>query len=288
MFNKELRVWFCWRVWGFSRVGVFVFFSFTSPHCRQFPDLLQAHLWPGTNKPTRGARLQSLPPVAPATQRGEISCPQLWVGRFVLAVWVGVPTVPNVSHLQWEMVGILRICKQSPSVQRVGREAVPAPASLESQQGIFFPCPGFPANLCCLACIFDRKLSLCVAGWRFATSYKRSCLDILHCSSSFASAPTSPKLEADGRRASSWRPRSTGHSADGLWLSVKVYKMGVHSFYLKAHLCLRGYFCSTLLWKNHFIGCLILHQSNFKAHWDRGRWCLSLHTDFNKPHGSQC
>jgi len=158
------------------------------------------------------------------------------------------------------MVGILCICKQSPSVLRVGRGAMPAPSSLEKQQGIFFPCPGFPADLLCYL-----KLSLCRGGWKFVMSRKGSFLGILHCSSSFASASASPRLKADGHWGSPWRPVRADHFPDGLCLAAKVYEKGVHCFYLKAQLCLWSYFCNTPLLKNNFIGCLILHQSNFKA-----------------------
>lgn len=145
-----------------------------------------------------------------------------------MCVWVHVPTVPNVSHLQWKMVGILHICKQSPSVLRVGIEVVPVPSSLESQPGSFFPCPDFLAGL--YVWLLIKPEHSCVEIHR---SHKGSFSSILCYSSSSAGASASPDLEWDGGWCSSWSSLKMGSA---LWLQAEVYKRGVCCTFLTVQL----------------------------------------------------
>lgn len=181
------------------------------------------------------------------------------------------------------MIGAHHIHKWSPSVLMLEREVMPAPSSLERQQRILFPCLGFPGNLQCSLTLFVCRLTLCITQWSFSTLHTGSFLG-----TSFAGTFASLKLEAGGHWGSSCVPVSISHwHWQALTLSRGAQE-GVHCFYLKGQLCLWSYFCNILVLNNHFIHCLILHQSNFKVHWDRGRSCLGLHTDFNKPHGLLC
>lgn len=150
------------------------------------------------------------------------------------------------------------------------------------------PLLGFPVNLYCSLTMFDCGLTLCITDWSFAALHTGSFLGILLYSSSFSSTSAPLKLEGGGRWGSSFVPVCASNLHWRALTLSKGAQEGVHCFYLKAQLCLWSYFCNTLVLKNHFIRCLILHQSNLKAHWDRGRWCLGLHADFNKPHGLQC
>lgn len=144
------------------------------------------------------------------------------------------------------------------------------------------PLLGFPVNLYCSLTMFDCRLTLWITEWSFATLHTGSSLGVLLYSSSSASTSASLKLEGGGH---SFVPVSSSCLHRQALTLSKGAQEGMHCFYRKAQLCLQSYFCNTLVLKNHFIRCLILHQSNLKAHWDSGRWCLGLHADFNKPHG---